>query len=236
MSKPGLFGRLKNAISATLNSAVDSVSDPGQEIALMIDDLGTQIKKGEGNLKQAVVDLKVLQRKLESLEKDEANWGQKAEAAINLGDDGLARAALERKTEVSSQKDAALLSLEDQQQVVANMRIELDEARAKYKNLQLKRGTLMAQARAAKDAERSSVPSAGAGTSTQIEAIEDKIAEIEAMNEVSRELSADKRADADVERRFRELDTGSAVDGELAALKAKVQAKKALTSGEDADG
>ena len=42
------------------------------------------LKKGEGNLKQAVVDLKVLQRKLESLEKDEGNWAQKAEESVKV--------------------------------------------------------------------------------------------------------------------------------------------------------
>ena len=38
--KPGLFSRFKRAISSTLNDAVDAVTDPGQEIALMLDDLG----------------------------------------------------------------------------------------------------------------------------------------------------------------------------------------------------
>ena len=129
MTKPGLFGRLKNAIGATLNSAVDSVSDPGQEIALMIDDLGAQIKKGEANLKQAVVDQKVLERKVGSLEQDEVNWQEKAEAALRLDDEGLARAALERKTEIGGQREAATLSLQDQKQVVVEMKLELEAAK-----------------------------------------------------------------------------------------------------------
>jgi phage shock protein A len=235
MTKPGLFGRLKNAISATLNSAVDSVSDPGQEIALMIDDLGAQIKKGEANLKQAVVDQKVLERKVEGLAKDEENWQQKAEAALRLDDEGLARAALERKTELGGQREAATMSLGDQKQVVVEMKLELEAAKSKYKNLNLKRGTLMAQARAAKESERGTVASAGTGTSAQIEAIEDKVAEIEAMNEVSRELSTDAKETAALEARFRALDAGSEVDDELEALKAKVGGSRALTSGDEGD-
>lgn len=235
MTKPGLFGRLKNAISATLNSAVDSVSDPGQEIALMIDDLGAQIKKGEANLKQAVVDQKVLERKVASLTQDEADWQGKAEAALRLGDEALARAALERKTEIGGQRDGARLSLEDQLQVVAEMKLELAGAKEKYKNLNLKRGTLMAQARAAKESERGTTASAGTGTSAQIEAIEDKVAEIEAMNEVSRELSTDAKENAALEARFRALDAGSEVDEEFEALKAKVNAQRALTTGDGDD-
>ncbi len=235
MTKPGLFGRLKNAIGATLNSAVDSVSDPGQEIALMIDDLGAQIKKGEANLKQAVVDQKVLERKVGSLEQDEVNWQEKAEAALRLDDEGLARAALERKTEIGGQREAATLSLQDQKQVVVEMKLELEAAKSKYKNLNMKRGTLMAQARAAKESERGVAASAGTGTSAQIEAIEDKVAEIEAMNEVSRELTTDAKENAALEARFRALDAGSEVDAELEALKAKVGGKRALTAGDGDD-
>ena len=38
----------------------------------------------------------------------------KAEAAVKIGDEDLARAALERKAEIVSQREAAATSLEDQ--------------------------------------------------------------------------------------------------------------------------
>ena len=85
--KPGLFGRLRNAISSTLNDAVDAVSDPGQEIALMLDDLAAQIKEAEGDHKQAVVDRKMMERKLEQLAKDERAWQVRAESALKAGDE-----------------------------------------------------------------------------------------------------------------------------------------------------
>ena len=69
-SKPGLFSRLRKSISATLNGAVDAMSDPGQEVALMLDDLADQIKKSEGDLRQGMVDYKVMERKLEQLQKE----------------------------------------------------------------------------------------------------------------------------------------------------------------------
>ena len=93
----------------------------------------------------------------------------------------------------------------------------------------------MAQARAAKESERGTTASAGTGTSAQIEAIEDKVAEIEAMNEVSRELSTDAKENAALEARFRALDAGSEVDEEFEALKAKVNAQRALTTGDGDD-
>src|SRR5690348_157379 len=100
--KPGLFGRLRNSISSTLNSAVDAVSDPGQEVALMLDDLATQIQQAEKDLHQAVVDRKVMERKIEELAKNEKEWEKKAETALRLGDENLARQALKRKSEISA--------------------------------------------------------------------------------------------------------------------------------------
>ncbi|MBL8945076.1 MAG: hypothetical protein JNK45_18065, partial [Myxococcales bacterium] len=73
-NKPGLLSRLKNSISSTLTSAVDAVSDPGQEVALMLDDLATQIQSAERDLHQAVVDRKMMERKVETLAKDEGDW------------------------------------------------------------------------------------------------------------------------------------------------------------------
>jgi phage shock protein A len=55
------------------------VSDPGQEIALMLDDLADNIRKSELDLKQAIVDQKMMERKLEQLRKDEGAWQARAE-------------------------------------------------------------------------------------------------------------------------------------------------------------
>src|SRR5687767_5135686 len=105
-NKPGLFSRFKQAISSTLNDAVEAVSDPGQEIALMLDDLADNIRKSELDLKQAIVDQKMMERKLEQLRKDDAAWARRAEGAVNLGDDTLARAALQRKAELAAEVGA----------------------------------------------------------------------------------------------------------------------------------
>ena len=105
--KPGLFSRIKNSISTSLNEAVDSVSDPGQEVALMLDDLASQIQSSERDLKQTIVDRKMLERKVEEFEGKEKEWQRKAEQALKLGDEELARAALKRKADYTMQaKDA----------------------------------------------------------------------------------------------------------------------------------
>ena len=149
-NKPGIFSRLKTTISSALNDAVDSVSDPGQEVALMIDDLGSQIQQSELDLKQAVVDRKMLEKKIAELEATVKQWEGKAEQALRLGDEGLARAALERKGDYAMQLLEAKTGHGEQTRLAESMQEQLKVAKSKHKSLNLRRGTLMAAARAAK--------------------------------------------------------------------------------------
>jgi phage shock protein A len=225
-NKPGLFGRLKQAISSTLNDAVEAVSDPGQEIALMLDDLADNIRKSELDLKQAIVDQKMLERKLEQLRKDEASWTARAEGAVNLGDDTLARAALQRKVELSAEVEANDESLVQQRKLVEELRLGINTSKSKLKALNLRRGSLMAQARAAKQNGGSNIPG-DAGAGDRMDAIEDKIARLEALNEVAAESMDGKVQEAALDAKLAALDDrGGPVDDALEALKAKMRAKQ----------
>ena len=225
-NKPGLFGRLKQAISSTLNDAVEAVSDPGQEIALMLDDLADNIRKSELDLKQAIVDQKMLERKLEQLRKDEASWTVRAEGAVNLGDDTLARAALQRKVEISAEVQANDEALVQQRKLVEELRLGINTTKTKLKALNLRRGSLMAQARAAKQSGGSSIPG-DAGAGDRMNAIEDKIARLEALNEVAAESMDGKVQEAALDAKLAQLESsGAGVDDALEALKAKMRAKQ----------
>jgi phage shock protein A len=224
-NKPGLFGRLKQAISSTLNDAVEAVSDPGQEIALMLDDLADQIKKSELDLKQAIVDQKMMEKKLEQLRKDDAAWQARAEQAINLGDDTLARAALQRKAEISAEVAATDESVVLQRKLVEDLRAGINASKAKLKALNLRRGSLMAQARAVKSSGgTSNMPNDG-GAGGRMDEIEAKIARLEAMNEVAAEDADGAVQEAAIDAKLSQLSGKSEVDDALEALKSKMRAK-----------
>lgn len=235
--KPGLFSRLRNVISSTVNDAVESVSDPGQEIALMLDDLAAQIKQSEKDLKEAIVTRKVMEKKLEELTKDITGWQGRAESAIKLGDEALARAALERKKDFETRKVDAEAALQDQRALVIQMQEQISDAKEKHKSLNLRRGTLMAQARAAKEGGGTTASAAATGASSRLDEIESKIAHIEAMNEVAAETRSAEQEAADIDAQLANLAGGatSEVDNELAALKAKLKAQDALPAAEDED-
>jgi phage shock protein A len=228
-NKPGLLSRLKNSISSTLTSAVDAVSDPGQEVALLLDDLATQIQAAERDLHQAVVDRKMMERKVETHAKDEADWQRRAEQALRLGNEDLARQALRRKTEISAQLTETRLANEEQGRLVESMQRNIATSKQKLKMLNLRRGSLMAQARAAK---RGVAPGqiGDGGTLSRMDEIETRIASLEALNEVQAEMSTDIQ-DAEIDAKLAELEGDTKVDDELAALKARMKAQQSLPSG-----
>ncbi|TPV93520.1 MAG: PspA/IM30 family protein [Myxococcales bacterium FL481] len=227
--KTGLFSRLKRAISGTLNDAVDSLSDPGQELALMLDNLADQIKKAESDLRDAMVSRKVAERKVEELVVEENSWQDRAERALKLGDENLARSALERKSSFTTQRRDAEASVHEQSHIVDTMKAGIEESKAKLKSLNLRRGTLMAQARATKQNEDAGI--AGSNPTSRIDDIEQKISEIEIHNELVAEESKERAEAAAVDAQLDALDEKSELDDELAALKAKLRGQNALTDG-----
>lgn len=232
--KPGLFTRMRRAISSSVNDAMDSISDPGQELALMLDDLGAEIKQAEIDLKQAVVERKMMERKIAELDKKEQGWVARAEQAVKLGDETLARAALERKVEIGTQRRDMETALGEQTKLVTEMTDHIARSKTKLKSLNLRRGTLMAQARAAK-AGHNSAAGVGMAQTSRIDAIEDKIAQLEAFNDVHAESSSVFAEEARIDAELRKLEGSTELDDELAALKAKIAGEnpKALNKGKD---
>lgn len=232
MSKPGIFSRIKNSISGALGDAVDSISDPGQEVALMLDDLAAQIQAAEKDLKQAMVDRKVMERKVEEIGAKEKDWEKRAEQALKLGDEELARAALTRKSDYGTQVRDTETALIEQRNLVDSMSKNIKESKARLKSLNLRRGSLMAQARAAKKGFSPGEMGDG-GAGARLDTIEGRIAEIEALNEVNAELGQSAE-EAAIEAKLADLEGEGEVDDALAALKAKLAAdQKSLPKGED---
>lgn len=219
--KPGLFSRIRKSVSGALNDAVDAVSDPGQEVALMLDDLAAQIGEGEKDLKQAVVDRKMMERKVEELHKSEKDWHARAEQALKLGDETLARDALRQKGDYSMQVRETEAALVEQRNLVDSMHDHIKQSKAKLKSLNLRRGSLMAQARAAKAGVAPGQLSDG-GTFSRLDDIEHKIASLEALNEVSAEMSGSAAKEAEIDAKLQDLAGESELEDELAALKAKM--------------
>jgi len=231
--KPGLFSRLRRSISSTLSDAVESISDPGQEVALMLDDLAAQIQASENDLKQATIDRKVIERKLAEYQGKAGEWQKRAEQALRAGEESLARQALKQKAEIDLQVKETDQALTDQRGLVETMKRQIKESTTRLKALNLRRGSLMAQARAAKKGVAPGQLGDG-GTGSRMDAIEDRIHQLEALAEVHTELAGEDATAAELDAKFADLAEETELDDALAQLKAKLaENQKSLPKGEE---
>lgn len=231
--KPGILSRMRRSISSALSDAVEAVSDPGQEIALMLDDLADQIKQSERDLHQSIVDQKMMEKKAASLKKSEEDWDKRAEQAVRLGDETLARAALERRVEIADERRATEETLVEQRKLIEDMRRGIAEATKRHKSLNNRRGTLIAQARAAKKGTTPSGAINASGALGRMGAIEDRIAQIEALNEVHAEGLDARTEEAAIDAKLAALEGNSEVDDALEALKAKMAGQRQLKGADE---
>ncbi len=237
----GIFDRMGKVISSNMNALLDKADDPKKNIDLIVEEMKDQIKAARKELVEAVAAEKVLRKKVEDLDADVEKWDRRAELALKVNDEKLAREALVQKKRVVTDRDRAEALRAEQRATVLTMKSELDRIEAKQKELEVKKGTIAAQVKQARGgggAEGLGAKSPG-GAFAEFRRMEDKIdgqvAEVAAHREVDEALLDGRMGADDLEAKFARLegrggDSGSSdkpggaeIDDELAALKKKIR-------------
>lgn len=141
----GLFSRMKQTIKSKANGAVDSMISPEKEIDLAIAELEDIHKKAMEELVAYKVAAKQMEQQLAEEEKRSAEWEKRAMAAIQAGDDELAKKALrERQSSL-----AEVAKIKRDRDEAASHAIQLNKSRktadTKLRILKLKKGTMATQ-------------------------------------------------------------------------------------------
>merc|ERR1719411_249439 len=166
----------------------------------------------------------------EQNDKVAAEWYRRAELAVSKGDDALAKEALTRRqTAVSKSSD-----LEAQiSGMTANVDRLFDSVKAleeKITSAKEEKEALIARARTAQTTAKVNEMLSDVGQSSgagAFDRMKEKVESLETRAEVSQGMLPDAGGPGSLEDRFKQLESGNAVDDELAALKGK----KALPAG-----
>ncbi len=230
---PGTWQRMKAVFQAKTNKALDRVEDPRETLDLSYEQQLEQLTK----IRRSVADVATARKRIElqakSLKEQADKLQNQAKAALEQGNEPLAREALSRRATLATQ----LGDLETQHQAIGEQEAKLIETmhvlETQIEAFRSKKETLKATYTAAE--AQTKVGEAVTGISTSMgdaglamQRAQDKIATMQARAGALDDLIASgaltdlTTPTDDIQRQLDLASTTSSVDAELAALKAQL--------------
>jgi phage shock protein A len=216
----GLFDRVSRVVRSNLNAAVSAAEDPEKILEQAIIDMQEDLIQLRQAVATAIASQKRMQQQVNQAQTEATNWEQRARLALQKGDDNLAREALNRKKVQAETATALKTQLDQQSATVDTLKRNLIGLEGKISEAKTKKDMLKARSQAAKANEQLQKTVGSLGTSSAMgafERMEEKVLQMEARSQAAAEL-----AGADLEQQFIQLESGSDVDDELAAMKAQL--------------
>lgn len=232
----GILDRVSTLLRANVNDLIDRAEDPEKVVKQLIVDMNNQLLQVKTQVAAAIADEKMLYQRYQDNEAKAADWQQRAELAVEKGQDDLAREALSRRNAFAQTASGFKTQYEQQEGQVEQLKQALQQLEAKIQEAQTKQDLLIARSRRAKAETQIRTTLSGLDQSSALasfQRIEEKVNQQEARAAALGELDTDT-----MEHRFQLLQQESEVDNQLAELKAKkglsapATGEKALGSGD----
>jgi phage shock protein A len=216
----GLFDRVSRVVRANMNDMVSKAEDPEKILEQAIIDMQEDLVQLRQAVASAIASQKRTQQQYNQAQTEANNWQQRAQLALQKGDENLAREALSRKKTYADTSNSLKAQLDQQNGSVDTLKRNLIALEGKISEAKTKKDMLKARASAAKANEQlqNTVGRMGTGSAmSAFERMEDKVLQMEARSQAAAEL-----AGSSLEQQFAMLESGSGVDEELAAMKAQL--------------
>ena len=216
----GLFDRLWRVIRANINSLVGAAEDPEKILEQAVMDMQEDLIQLRQAVAGAIAAQKRTERQCSQAESTAAEWYQRAQLALQKGEENLAREALTRKKSYQETATAMKASLGQQNAVVTQLKENMRALESKISEAKSKKDMYIARARSAKASERLQEMMGNLNTGSALSAferMEEKVLQLESRSEAIAELGTN-----DLEKKFLSLEGAEDVDSELAAMKAQM--------------
>jgi phage shock protein A len=242
----GMGGRFSTVIKAKISRLLDRAEDPGETLDYSYQRQLESLQNVKKGIADVVTAKKRLQMQSQKLEQSVVKLDTQARQALSQGNEDLARVALERKnvaqTELQS-LDQQIAELEAQQEKLTDSEQKL---RQKIEAFRTKKEVIKAQYSAAEAQVRIGEAATGVGEqmadvglamqraqdkTEQMRARADAVSELEAAGTFD-DLTALGPGEDDIDRQLKQLSSQSAVDDDLARMKAELGAGKPAGGGE----
>ncbi len=215
----GIFSRFSDIVNSNINAILDKAEDPEKIVRLMIQEMEDTLVEVRTAAARSIASKKELNRKLTLLEKEQAEWSQKAELALSKGREDLAKAALVEKSQAAAQAEALRADydhietgLAKLNEDIARLETKLNDAKARQKSLVTRHKTATNRLAAKRQLHDHKIDDA----LVRFEQYERRMDDVEGRIE-----AYDLGLPKDLRHEFASLEAEEAIDAELAALKAQ---------------
>jgi phage shock protein A len=230
----GILDRVSTLVRANINDLIDRAEDPEKVVKQLIADMNSQLVQVKTQVAASIADEKQLYQRYQDNQAKANDWQQRAELAVEKGQDDLAREALMRRNAFQQTADGFKTQYEEQARQVESLKDALHQLEAKIQEASTKEELLIARHRRAKAETQIRTTLAGMDQSSALASfnrIEEKVAQQEARAAALGELDQDT-----MEHRFQLLQQESELDKQLSELKEKKGLAAPASSGEKALG
>ena len=212
-----MLSRIRDLVSANLNSMLDRAEDPEKMVNEYLRQLNTNLSEAKVSVASAMADETKLHTKMVEFQSQAEQWQRKAGAALNAGDEDLARQALSRKLQAQKLADSYKQQYESQDQQVEELQDALVKLEQRISEARAKRELLIAKQNRAQTQEAIQRTVRGLGDMNAMdklgqleERVDDRLARADALAQLNR---------GTLESKFEDLEGQQELDSELEALK-----------------
>lgn len=216
----GFFERIWRVIRANLNSLISGAEDPEKILEQTVMDMQEDLVQLRQAVAGAIASQKRTERQYHQAETTSEEWYQRAQLALQKGDERLAREALARRKSYQEMANTLKTQIEQHGAIVNQMKDNMRGLESKISEAKAKKDMFIARVRSAKASERLHEVMGNmksGGSLNAFERMEEKVMQLEAQSDAIADLGT-----SDIEKKFRALESGSDLDVELAELKAKM--------------
>ena len=219
-----IFSRLADIVNSNLNALLATAEDPEKIIRLIIQEMEDTLVEVRSSAVRTIAERRELERRAESLRREEEDWQRKAELALTRGRDDLAKGALLAKqhraqARVSIDQQIAQLvgGLAQQNEDISKLQIKLADAKNRQQALAARRTTAGNRLKVREKLHDERINDAF----FRFEAAERSLDQMEGRVEAY-DLGRTNGGKPTLEEELAGLEADAGVDEELAALKARL--------------
>ena len=213
----GAIDRILRVIRANINHLIGEAEDPEKILEQAVLEMQENLIHLRQAVASAIATKKRTERDVRNAQSHADSWYNRAQLALQKGDDHLAREALMRRKTYLETAKTIQAQLDSQNTLIEKLKQDLKTLEAKIAEAKTKKDMYIARARSAQASAKLNEMMSKFNPSSSLRAferMEEKVLQLEARSEAIAELGSN-----DLDKKFASLERSNEIDQELESMK-----------------